>query len=373
MAISTIDNNGANLGQLGNRNMVTNGSMQVAQRSTSVTGIGADQTAYHTIDRWQIETGGSNSGRFTMSQSSDAPSGFGSSLKLDCTTSDTSIGAGEYLLLEYKIEGQDVQRIKKGTPDAEEITISFYVKANAAFNFVLEVLDSTNSRRCSKLFSTTTGWNRVELTYPADTTGAIANNNAEGIRLFFWIHAGSDYTSGTLNSSSFTTNPPAANIASGISSFYSSTSNEFYLTGFQMEVGDTATPFEHRSYGDELAKCQRYFYLKGSGTGFGSAQSGSGAYARMYALPERHPVEMRATPTVSLISGGSTYFAGGGGVTVGTPTGDIGTIQNSVHTLYSVNSSTTGVNRLSIGDGFSFTRGMSYVVTSNFIQVDAEL
>ena len=280
MAISTIDNNGANLGQLGNRNMVTNGSMQVSQRSTSVAGIGANGTAYHTLDRWQIETGGSNSGRFTMSQSSDAPSGFGSSLKLDCTTADTSIGTSEYLLLEYRIEGQDVQRIKKGTSDAEEITISFYVKANASFNFVLEVLDATNNRACSKLFSTTTGWNRVEITYPADTTGEIVNSNAQGIRLFFWLHAGSTYTSGALNSSSFNATTPSKR-ASGISSFYSSTDNEFYLTGFQMEVGDTATPFEHRSYGDELAKCQRYYeksYNQGTAPGasthLGSRSSG---------------------------------------------------------------------------------------------------
>ena len=288
---------------LSNRNMIINGSMAVAQRSTSVTGIGANGTAYHTLDRWQIETGGSNSGRFTMSQSSDAPNGFGSSLKLDCTTADTSIGTGEYLLLEYHLEGQDVQRIKKGTSDAEEITISFYVKANAAFNFVLEVLDSANARRCSKLFSTTTGWNRVELTYPADTTGTIANSNTTGIRLFFWIHAGSTYTSGTLNSSSFTASPPAANIASGISSFYSSTNNEFYLTGFQMEVGDTATPFEHRSYGDELAKCQRYFYkVDGAGgqTYNVHLRTSNGSGTRAYAQEINLPVTMRTSPSVTV-------------------------------------------------------------------------
>jgi hypothetical protein len=293
MAISTIDNNGVNLGQLGNRNMIINGAMKVAQRSTSVTGIGATGTAYHTLDRWQIETGNSG-GRFTMSQSSDAPSGFGSSLKLDCTTAVTSIGTGEYLLLEYHLEGQDVQRIKTGTSDAEEVTISFYVKANASFNFVLEVRDNTNGRNCSKLFSTTTGWNRVELTYPADTIGEIVNSNASGIRLFFWIHAGSEYTGGTLNSSSFTTNVLAANRASGISSFYSSTSNEFYLTGFQMEVGDTATPFEHRSYGDELAKCQRYYEQNHAALGVwcdGTTFRNSISFA----------VSKRANPTLSVI------------------------------------------------------------------------
>ena len=174
-----------NSGALSNRNMIINGAMQVAQRKTSGTDIGADGTAYITLDRWLIETGGSNSGRFTMSQSSDAPSGFGNSLKLDCTTADTSIGSNEYLLLQYRIEGHDVQRIKKGTSDAEEVTISFYVKANAAHNFVLEFYDNDNNRTCSKLFSTTTSWNRIELTYPADTTGAFDEDNNTSLRLFF--------------------------------------------------------------------------------------------------------------------------------------------------------------------------------------------
>ena len=183
-----------------------------------------------------------------------------------------------------------MQKIKKGTSDAEEITISFYVKANAAFNFVLEVLDATNNRACSKLFSTTTGWNRVEITYPADTTGEIVNSNAQGIRLFFWIHAGSTYTSGALNSSSFNASTSSKR-ASGISSFYSSTDNEFYLTGVQLEVGDTATPFEHRSYGEELALCQRYY--QGSGR---LIQTGDGVCGYLMAS-SLLPVEMRATPT----------------------------------------------------------------------------
>ena len=310
-------NDAYDAGALSNRNLIINGSMAVAQRSTSVAGIGANGTAYHTLDRWQIETGGSNSGRFTMSQSSDAPSGFGSSLKLDCTTADTSIGAGEYLLLEYRLEGQDVQRIKKGTSDAEEITISFYVKANASFNFVLEVLDATNNRACSKLFSTTTGWNRVEITYPADTTGEIVNSNAEGLRLFFWIHAGSTYTSGALNSSSFNS-PTSSKRASGISSFYSSTDNEFYLTGFQVEVGDTATPFEHRSYADELAKCQRYYREWGGNSGneriaVGFYYSTSGFRTCIDLNPE-----MRTSPTLSVTSHSQFHTEYNGGSAVNT-------------------------------------------------------
>jgi len=134
-----------------------------------------------------------------------------------------------------------------------------------------------------------------------------------------------------------------------------------------------ATEFDHRSYGEELALCQRYYYQAGSGTGFGSASTGSGNAAFLYAVPWRHPVEMRSGPSVSVISGGSTYFAGGAGVTVGTPAGDAGTISNSVHTLGYLNTSSSGVNRLGLGSGFSFQRGQSYMVTSDFLEIDAEL
>tara|TARA_A200000113_G_scaffold65794_1_gene56987 strand:+ start:212 stop:1231 length:1020 start_codon:yes stop_codon:yes gene_type:complete len=292
------------VGQLSGRNMIVNGAMNVAQRSASVTGLGANATGYYTVDRWQIETGGSNSGRFTMSQSSDAPSGFGNSLKLDCTTADTSIAAGEYLLLEYHIEGQDLQRIKKGTSDAEEVTISFYVKANAAHNFVLEFYDNDNNRTCSKLFSTTTSWNRVELTYPADTTGAFDNNTSSSVRLFFWIHAGSSYTSGTLNSSAFNTQN-SANRAAGISSFYSSTNNELYITGVQMEVGPQATPFEHEPEGVTLSKCERYFYKL--------PIDSFGPFFCNYVPTHRFahvwfPVRMRTTPTSTTTNAGGTIY-----------------------------------------------------------------
>ena len=285
-------------GSLYGRNMIVNGSMNVAQRSTSVTGLGANATGYYTVDRWQIETGGSNSGRFTMSQSSDAPSGFGNSLKLDCTTADTSIAAGEYLLLEYHIEGQDLQRIKKGTSDAEEVTISFYVKANAAFNFVLEFYDNDNNRTCSKLFPTTTSWNRVELTYPADTTGAFGDDNASSVRLFFWIHAGSTYTGGTLNSSAFNTQS-SANRAPGISSFYSSTNNELYITGVQMEVGPQSTPFEHEPFEATLRKCQRY-YVKSKNQGYASFFGGVGWANQTITWIGKGqiPVPMRTSPTL---------------------------------------------------------------------------
>ena len=253
----------------GRKNIVTNGAMQVAQRSTSETGLGA-AAGYFTLDRWLINP--TSAGRFTMTQTADGPSGFANCLKLDCTTADTSIAAGELFILTQRFEGQDLQQIKKGTSDAELITVSFYVKASAAFTFGVELIDDDNDRQITKLFATTTGWVRHELTFPADTTGAFNDDNALSLHINFWLHAGATYTGGTLETAfASKTN---ANRAAGIDSFYSSTDNNFFLTGVQMEIGSQATNFEHRSFGEELALCQRYYQKWLSNTAADSVHSG---------------------------------------------------------------------------------------------------
>ena len=255
----------------GRKNLVTNGAMQVAQRSVSETGLGA-AAGYFTLDRWKIDTANS-AGRFTMTQTADGPSGFANCLKLDCTTADTSLAASEHLIISQRFEGQDLQQIKKGTSDAELITISFYVKASAAFTFGVELYDADNARQITKLYTTTTGWVRHELTFPTDTTGAFTDDNLESLQLGFWLHAGSTFASGTLNTAAWASNTNA-NRAAGIDSFYSSTDNNFFLTGVQMEIGSQATPFEHRSFGEELALCQRYYQKWLSNTAADSVHSG---------------------------------------------------------------------------------------------------
>ena len=241
----------------GRRNIVINGAMQVAQRSTSETGKG-DADGYFTLDRYKINVGATSAGRFTMSQSTDTPNGFANSLKIDCTTADTSIAAGERLTIDYRIEGQDLQQVKKGTADAETMTLSFYAKvAGSATDFVVDLMDNDNTRQVSKLFTFTTSWVRYYWTIPADTSGAFDNDNANSLNIQFWLHGGSTYTSGTLNTSWASSTD--ANRAVGIDSIFSSTSNDLYLTGVQLEVGSQATPFEHRSFGEELGLCQRYF------------------------------------------------------------------------------------------------------------------
>ena len=247
----------------GRRNIIINGAMKVAQRSTSVTGIGGSN-GYFTVDRFYIGKG-DTAGRLTMTQTADGPSGFANCIKLDCTTADTSVAAGELLWLEQKIEGQDLQQFKKGTSDAEQYSVSFYVKGNANATYALALHDTDNSRHIVKLFSVTTAWTRITMTFPADTTGAFNDDNAHSLSVRIWLHAGSTYTSGTLQSSAWA-GLTAANRAAGITSFFDSTDRTFFLTGLQLEVGSVATPFEHRSFGEELALCQRYFQVAQSGT-----------------------------------------------------------------------------------------------------------
>jgi len=245
-----------NGGQLaGRRNIVYNGEMKVAQRSTSVTGLGG-ANGYFTLDRFKIG-GGTTAGRFTMTQTADGPVGFANCMKLDCTTADTSIAANEYLFIRQLLEGQDVQQLKKGTASAEQVTVSFYVKGNANATYTVELEDRDNSRYNSQEFSVTTAWNRIELIFAADTTGAFNDDNAESLALNIWLHSGSTYTGGTHTDNVWhTTNNQR--VGDSQTSFYDATSRTFFITGVQMEIGATATEFEHRSFGEEMLLCKRY-------------------------------------------------------------------------------------------------------------------
>ena len=285
-----------NIGQIGGRrNIIINGAMQVAQRATSATGLG-DSDIYAVCDRWKLVKEATTAGRLTMSQDSSAPSGFGNSLKLDCTTADTSIAAGEVLLLQQRIEGQNLQAFAKGTSDAKEFSVSFYVKGNASATYVCELHDQDNSRQCSKTFNVTTSWTRIELLFPADTTGAFDDDNARSLNLNIALNAGSDYTSGTLNSSAFASNTNA-NRYVGISSFFDSTDRTFFITGVQLEVGSQATPFEHRSYAEELELCKRYFQKFGGGANKTIAHVYAPSTSEL-ALLLRFAPELRTSPSL---------------------------------------------------------------------------
>jgi len=252
-----LDTVGAASGSFGvGRNVLVNGAMNVAQRATSATGLGGNADSYHTIDRFKLGAEGTTAGRLTMTQDSSGPSGFANSLKLACTTADTSIGSGELLVLSQIIEGQDLQRFAKGTSDAKPFAVSFYVKGNASATYVCELFDGDNSRHVCKTFSVTTDWTRVELSFPADTTGAFGDDNGASLYLQIFLHAGSSFNSGTLPATwASKTN---ANRAAGGGSFFDSTARTFFITGIQLEE-TSVTDFEHRSFGDELQRCSRYY------------------------------------------------------------------------------------------------------------------
>ena len=294
--VNLIGNINAGGGGVG-RNLLINGAMNVGQRSTSVTGLGAS-SGYFGLDRWKTDFS-STAGRVTLTQDSSVPTGEGffNSLKVACTTADTSIAAGEQFTIEQMIEAQNCQVISKGTSGAKPLTLSFYCKANANATYVVELYAQDVDRRISSLFSVTTDWTRVTVTFPADTTGEIADDNGGGIKVSWWLHAGSNYSGGTLQ----TTWAAAANNtrATGGDSFFDSTDRTFFLTGCQLEVGQNATEFEHEPVERTFNKCYRYFLSVARGR---ASARGNATGTEQVAFSHAFPVRMRASPTMTNVA-----------------------------------------------------------------------
>jgi hypothetical protein len=239
-------------------NLLYNGAMQVAQRGTSTASITTN--GYYTADRWQISSAGAQNGSWTMSVETDAPTGSGlrKSLRMLLPTADAP-SASESVQIAQPLEGQDLQRIAKGTSSAQQLTLSFWVKSNKIGTYVAELYDNDNNRSVSMTYSISASatWEKKTITFSGDTSGAFDNDNAASLFLIFWLSAGSDYTSGTLATSWGTLT--TANRAVGQTDVAANNNNYWQITGVQLEVGPTATPFEFKSYGTELAECQRYY------------------------------------------------------------------------------------------------------------------
>ena len=304
--------------QIGRKNIIINGGMQVAQRATSATGLGAS-SGYFTLDRFDMTTG-NTAGRYTASQSAVTDlEGFSNALKIDCTTADTSVAAGEFFIIQNHNEGLNLQQLKASSTSTRAFTLSFYAKSNASRAIASEVLltNGTN-RQMSKLHTIGTSWARYTMTVPAASSTQIDNDNSNEMQLNFWIHGGTTYTSGTINDDALDSYADATR-AGGIGSIFASTDNTLEITGVQLEVGSVATPFEHRSFGEELALCQRYFNIFGAETGnnyenFGTVtafSTGAGDHRTQMTMP----VTMRAIPSV--VASGNFACIGqvdGGGV-----------------------------------------------------------
>jgi len=299
-----------NSGQIGGRrNIVYNGEMKVAQRSASETGLGA-AAGYFTLDRWRMAINAASAGRYTMAQVADGPAGFANCLKLTTTTADTSIAAGELLILQQRFEGQDLQQLQKGTATAKQVTVSFYVKGNASATYTYEIYDVDNGRAIAQEFAVTTAWNRIELTFAADTSDPLDDDNARSLDFNLILHAGSTYTGGTFSSNAWKDVVNNTRCSDSQTSIFDATSRTLFITGVQMEIGATATEFESRTFGDELTLCQRYFELLGRGPAGEAAvfsdMPAKIAFTTTAGQGHAYKVVKRAPPTVVLFSRNNT-------------------------------------------------------------------
>ena len=272
------------------RNIIINGDMSIAQRGTSTSGV--TSSGYYACDRWRTGIG---IGTWTISQDTDVPTGqgFAKSMKIDCTTANASPSASADFGLETKFEGQNLQYLLKGTSSAKSLTLSFWVKSNKTGDYTLEITDSDNGRSISQSYSISSAntWEKKTLTFAGDTTGTLDNDNAQSLALNWWLSAGSNYTSGTLQTS-WGSQVTANRAVSTQVNLADSTSNEWYITGVQLEAGTTASDFEFLPQDVNLERCNRYFQKVTSayinGTNYPSAE----ILTPMFFLKE-----MRATPT----------------------------------------------------------------------------
>ena len=342
------------------RNIIINGDMSIAQRGTSETGI-SNTTGYFTCDRWRFLTSGT--GTWTQSQSTDVPSGqgFANSIKLDCTTSNTQSSA-DYLMLNYNIEGQHIQYLKKGTSNAESLTVSFWTKSNKTGTYTFELDDTDNNRSISKTYTVDSAntWEKKTITIEGDTTGTLDNDNNKSLRFYFWFSAGSGYTSGTLQTS-WQSTTDANRVSSSNVYLGDSTNDEVYITGVQLEAGTTASDFEFLPHDVNRRRCDRYFQriLSDSAyTAFGAGTVYSSTIAPTF-IPYR--LEMRSSPTFSVSN--LTFTQG-----------------DASRAVTSVSSTNAGKSSLYIdlvcSSGMTVGRGGIVVASNNtgsYIQMDAEL
>ena len=297
--------------------IIINGDMTIAQRDTSVTG--KTSSGYYTCDRIQLAM--NDAGTYTVTQETSTSgnayaNGFAEAYRIDCTTADASVAADSQLFIKYKVEARDAQVFKKGTANAEKFTLAFWVKSNKTGTGQVNLRDEVNTRQCSATYtiSSANTWEHKICNFAADTTGALPSTNVEGFGIEWYLAAGSNFTSGTAPTAweAISNADSAASLNLAISG---STDNDFSLTGVQLEVGEftstTLPPFQFESFGDNLARCQRYYYFhvseavnSGSDTTIClTSQYNPSNMKGFIPLPTR----MRAIPTLNQNTGSNMY------------------------------------------------------------------
>jgi hypothetical protein len=370
MALTKVDQSMVSDQVFGRRNLFLNGEMQISQRATSVTNISS--TAYHTVDRWEIAT--SSAGTWDVSRDESvlpAGEGFAYSQKLDCNTADASLSAGDYLIWRQKIEGINLQHLKYGTSSAEKLTLSFWVRSAKTGTYIVEFYNNNSAgiklQSQSYTISSADTWEKKIITIDGDTALAFQNTTDAELLMYWWLAAGSTYSGGGSLNNSWNSGVANNTRAVGQVNLADNTSNNWYITGVQLESGDNATPFEHRPYNQELIECRRYFERKQakqySFLFIGQSFNTTGAYGTF-----DYQVEKRNDPSVSFSGEGTgstqwQWLTAAGGSPSGTGT-------TSAHTMTTWNArlqaaSYTGLTNQAPSGFYSF--GTAY------IDIDAEL
>jgi len=313
MAITRIGNPAiADVRGVNFRNIIINGGMDIAQRGTSFTGLGNGDTGY-TTDRFRFVESGSPTYEFTVSQSTDVPTGqgFSNSLKFDCTTADTAMASGDTLKCEQWIEAQNLQYLAFNSSQAKSLTLSFWVKSNKTGTYVVWFYLDDATRQISKQYTISSAdtWEKKILTIPGDTSGSISNDNGRGLLISWGLASGTDFTSGTLPTA--WENAVNANRYVGLNvNLADSTSNEWYITGVQLEAGSQASDFEFLPTDVNLRRCQRYYFLKANyRDGAEDDIIGPGLYysSSIFKAIVQFPITMRAVPSLDQTSGSGYY------------------------------------------------------------------
>ncbi len=310
-ATSLVDGAGGVVSRPRATPLIINGDMKVYQRgSVNLT----DNAALYTLDRWRgFMRGGP---LCTATQDSDVPTtgGFANSWKIDVTTGDALTGASNDLaLLSYTFEGQDLQHWKKGTADAETITVAFWIKSTVTGTYILELYDGDNTRTCNIAYTVSSAdtWEHKVVNFPADTTGAFNDDNTLACYLQWYLGAGTNYTGGTLSTTWASIDGGSTNRAEGQVNAVNSASNNIYITGVQVEVGTytsaTLPPFQHENYGDSLARCQRYYQILVDGGADKAIGVGFYWSSNEVDYTHRFVTDMRASPTLEQVVGTDYY------------------------------------------------------------------
>tara|TARA_R100001079_G_scaffold36011_1_gene18441 strand:- start:177 stop:1313 length:1137 start_codon:yes stop_codon:yes gene_type:complete len=305
-AAITVDNTAgtctANItNNLSNRSFIINGAFQINQRGSVTMG----SSSAYTLDRWRAACGSSfNWDSAVVSQSTTSPDGFSNSLKVDIANTETPT-AGQNALVQQKIEAQNLQSLAFGTSNAEQCTLSFHVRSNKTGTYCVQVTQADASKYVLFEYSISSAdtWEKKTITISGNTADVIANDNGGGFEVNWHLACHSDdhvaATTSWASSGGFKATSNQVNL-------FDNASNEWYLAGVQLEVGSVATDFEHRSYGQELALCQRYYFkfLEGNNKEIGAAWYYTASHASFFF---RFPVPMRAVPTGTDTTGTNYY------------------------------------------------------------------